>query len=168
MNWFKKLIDAISKLFDKPNPPTNPDKPTEPPAEGRKWRRDVVDIKATDGRLTFYTRNLTVPTGDGRNKDGGFEWIISRVYGDGYERLLIMVMGGDRPPSRIWFDGDFKNSLWKMPLIEEAKWEVYGTGLEIILKLNGNIVWSKPGSFTVRGGYMNGYRNRESTGEWAV
>ena len=160
---WKKLIELIRAWYE-----SREDKKQDKPTSGRKWRNDLATIPAKDGKVTFYTRNLTIPTGDGRNKDGGFEWIISRIRGDGYERLLLMVMGGSRPPSRIWFNHKpFVNSAWRMPYMEEAKWEVYADRGVLFVAINGTIIWQAEGPYTVRDAVMGGYANRLSTGEWS-
>jgi hypothetical protein len=161
---WKKLIELIRAWYE-----SREDKKQDKPTSERKWRRDLATISAKDGKVTFYTRNLSIPIGDGRNKDGGFEWIISRIRGDNYERLLLMVMGGSRPPSRIWFNHKpFTNNAWQMPLIREAKWEVYTDQGNLIVKLDGNTIWTAAGPYTVRDAVMGGYANRLSTGEWSL
>jgi hypothetical protein len=154
-----KLIELFKAWFE-----SRKDKPSKPEA---KWRSDLATIPAKDGKIVFYTRNLSIPTGDGRNKDGGFEWIISRIRGDGYERLLLMVMGGSRPPSRIWFNHKpFVSPAWSMPLLQETRWEICVENRQLVVKLDGKIIWTAEGPYTVRDAVMGGYTNRLSTGEW--
>lgn len=135
-----------------------------PPA--KTWRRDLSVVQAKDESVEFWTRGLSQPIGDGRNADGGFEWIIARVTGKGFERLLIMVMGGDRPPQRIFFDGDFTNAGFSIPMLEEAHWKVESRGGTMTIYLNGKSIWSKSGNYQVEAAWMNGYPKRHSTGEW--
>ena len=139
----------------------------EPDQSSANWRSDLATLQAQNNSITFRTRNLTVPPGDGKNRDGGMEWIIARVHGQGYGRLLIMVMGGNRPPTRIVFDGEFVNSRWEMPMTNEAQWEVKAQDGKLIILLDGNEIWSKAGGYTVTHAVMNGYPNRFSTGEWS-
>ena len=160
VSWWRRIVDAVrdwfaERFYDEPEPE-------------RKWRTDMDTIRAKDGRVTFYTRNLSIPTGDGRNRNGGFEWIIARVRGDGYERLLLMVMGGNRAPCRIWFNHKpFADNRWEMPLMREAKWDVYAKDGELIVELDGNVIWTARGGYTVNEAIMGGYNNRNSTGEWS-
>ena len=131
------------------------------------WRRDLATVQASNNSLKFWTRNLTIPTGGGKNRDNGMEWIITRVHGQGYSRLLIMVMGGNRPPTRIYIDGEFVNSRWAMPLLDPVHWEVKAADGKLMIILDGKEIWSKQGNYTVTHAIMNGYPNRHSTGEWA-
>jgi hypothetical protein len=156
-NWVIDKVDGWAEY--------KPDKPNDPaPSVG--WRSDLAEVKADSNSLKFKTRNLTIPTGNGLNKDGGFEWIITRVEGSGYGRLLIMVMGGNRPASRIYFDGNETNALWPMPMLEEANWEVVAKNGALRVILNGKEIWSRAGGYSVDKAIMNGYPNRHSTGEW--
>jgi len=152
--------EAAGGTIDNPPP-----KPEPAPVV---WRRDLATIQAVNESVEFYTRNLSRPSGGGHNADGGMEWIIARITGSGFERLLLMVMGGDRPPQRIYFDGEFTNSGFKIPMIEEAHWKVESRNGTLTVYLNGNAIWSKSGGFRVGAAVMNGYPRRHSTGEWRV
>jgi hypothetical protein len=156
--WIAKLI---SKYVKKPAPPVEP-----------TWRRDVDEIHAVDGKIRFHTRCLSIPTGNGLNADGGFEWIIARIHGSGYNRLLIMVMGGNRSPARIYMqtggDAPFWDSRWPMPLTEPASWEVSAYRGTIRIVLNGSVIWERAGGYTVDRAIMHDSPNRRSNGEWSV
>ncbi len=148
-----------------------PDNPGEPSKPG-EWRRDMATLQASNNAVRFRTRNLSIPGGNGENRDTGMEWIITRVHGSGYQRMLIMVMGGARPPTRIYFqhsDGRAEeiNSRWSMPMMQEAQWEVRARDGKIAILIDGREIWSKSGGYTVTHAAMNGYPNRFSTGEWA-
>jgi len=166
--WIDKLWASIRKRIEGKLPDSKPDKPKD----DLQWRDDVAEIRAKDGKITFWTRNLSTPTGGGHNTDGGMEWIITRVEGGGYNRLLIMVMGGNRPASRIYMqDGGgapFWNSAWPMPLMDQAKWEVQAKDGRITITLNGKLIWERTGNYTVERAVMNHHHNRKSTGQWAV
>lgn len=154
------VFSRVSEYESQPSP--------EIPDSDRQWKTTLTKIPAKDGVVTFYTRNVEKASGNGRNKDGGFEWIISRITGDGFERLLIMVMGGNRPPSRIFLDGDFENSKFPVPLAEEAKWVIRGDGRKIEVELNDKVIFYRSGNYRVTGATMNGYAKRGFRGEWAV
>jgi hypothetical protein len=143
------------------------------PAIAKEWRTVVQTFPVSNNIWRFKTSNLSIPPGGGKNKDGGMEWIIARIEGQKYKRLLIMVMGGNRPPSRIYFqleDGTstFQNSLFKVPLMAEADWEVGFADSKLYIKLDNNIIWQERGPFSVDKVTMNGYITRESTGQWMI
>ena len=125
----------------------------------------MASLLAVNGRVTFFTRGVTKPTG--RNSDGGWEYILARIKGNGFERLLIMAMGGNRPPSRIWFNHKrFVSGAFPVPLLDEAKWEVYNDGTGLVVDLDGKRICRCDGQYRPTGAVMNGYAKRESTGEW--
>jgi hypothetical protein len=142
--------------------------PVPKPEPEAQWRRDLATIKAVDGVVEFYTRNLSRPSGGGHNADEGMEWIISRITGHGFDRLLLMVMGGGRNPSRIYFDGEERNGLFSIPMMDEAHWKIESSGGTLTVYLNGKSIWTKSGGYHVTGAVMNGYAKRHSTGEWRV
>jgi hypothetical protein len=162
----EKLLASIQKWLDKKDPKPTPDPTPNPPTPSTGWRRDVSTIQANNETVEFFTRGLSRPSGDGRNRDGGMEWIISRITGQGFERLLLMVMGGNRPPQRIYFDGEFVNSGFSIPMLQEAHWKIESRNGTLTVYLDGRNIWSKSGGYRVNGAVMNGYPRRESTGEW--
>lgn len=137
------------------------------------WRSDLADIPAVNGVLQFRTRNIGKPPGP--NRDGGSEWIICRVHGEGIRRVLIMSMetnGNARPPSRIFYElhgveGHMDNNVFPVPLIGEHLWELEANGNDFVIRLDGEEIWRKRGTFTVNGGVMQGYPNRGFIGEWS-
>ena len=160
--FIEVLEYSQSRVGDYENTPVEPTQPIEEV----KWRTGLANLKATNGKITFWTRNIQKATGDGRNQDGGFEWIISRITGDGFGRLLIMVMGGNRSPSRIFFDGSFENNKFKVPMTNEARWDIEANNGSISIKLDGKVIWKASGNFTVTGAVMKGYPKRGFLGEW--
>ena len=172
---WKQLIDrlwaSIRKRIEGKLPDSKPDKPKD----DLQGRDDVAEIRARDGKVTFWTRNLSIPVGpkgNGMNDDDGAEWILARVHGSGYLRLMPMVMGGSRPPSRVYFQWPGgvteTNGVWPMPLMDVAKWEISAPGGKLTIALNGKVIWSREGAFTVANALMNNRHNRKSTGQWAV
>ena len=149
---------------------------SEAPSAPTEWRSDLARIDARDNTIEFWTRNVKIPAGterhreEGMNRDGGAEWIIALVHGQGIDRLLIMTMnpqGRARPPSRIWFNGPIYNSLWPMPLMEPAHWRIAAEPGRIAVYLDGREIWHRPGNYTITHAIMNGYHNRGFDGEWA-
>jgi hypothetical protein len=127
----------------------------------------VATVQAVDGAIEFRTRGITRPGGDGLNRDGGFEWIVARIHGGGFGRLLIMVMGGNRNPSRLYLDGAEINGTFAVPMEREAAWRVEAPDGRLRILLDGREIWRDgSGGRTVTHGVMHGYPNRESTGEW--
>ncbi len=136
-----------------------------------EWRSDLSTIPASAGVIEFRTRGIQPAPGNGTNQNGGFEWIIARVTGAGFNRLLIMVMGGDRPPSRIYFEAadgssSFVNNVFPVPLNDEAVWRVETVAGAIRVLLNGEEIYRKDGAYTVQRAVMNGYPQRGFIGQW--
>jgi len=146
--------------------------PEQPAGTSAAWRTDLATLDAVDGVLRFWTRNVGHPPGP--NRDGGSEWIICRVFGDGIGRVLLMTMetnGNARPPSRIFYelhgvDGHMDNGVFEVPLGGEHEWSVFALNCDISISLDNREIWRKRGTFTVRGGVMQGYPNRGFIGEW--
>jgi hypothetical protein len=163
---WRKIVRWIEKQTGSTKPPV--EQPNQPSGD---WRRDVAEVRAVDGAVEFRTRGITRPTGYGLNADGGFEWIIARVHGNGYSRLLIMVMGGNRDPSRIYLqagdDAPFWNGRFTVPMQQEAAWRVEAPGGRLRILLDGREIWrSDGGGQTVAHAVMHGYPKRQATGEW--
>ena len=140
-----------------------------PPATG--WRTDVATFPARNNAVEFETRNLKpANTPDGKNRDGGYEWIIARIEGQGHRRLLIMVMGGSRPPTRIYHqrpDGSatLDNRAFTVPLDGVHRWRVTG-GDPMRIYLDGRQIWQSQFPGTVERIVFMGYPNRGVIGEW--
>ena len=140
-----------------------------PPATG--WRTDVATFPAHSNAVEFETRNLKpANTPDGKNRDGGYEWIIARIEGQGHRRLLIMVMGGSRPPTRIYHqrpDGSatLDNHAFTVPMGGVHRWRVTG-GDPMRIYLDGRQIWQSQFPGTVERIVFMGYPNRGVIGEW--
>ena len=139
---------------------------------GEGWRdgRTVGTIQASNNAVEWETLNIEAPPGP--NLPGDSEWIIARIEGQGYTRLLIMTMdtsGGRRDPSRILLDGPgggFQDGRFNVPLPGIARWRVeYSSGaLRIIL--NGREIWSAAGNYTVERAIMTDSGRRGFIGQW--
>jgi hypothetical protein len=165
---WEKLLEKITGVkTDKPKPPPSgtPAEPTDPGA----WRSDMAEVKAVDGVVTFRTRNIQRPPG--ANKDGGMEWIIALAFGHGFTRVLLMTMGGNRPPSRIHCQTPHEErhtnaNVFEVPLAREATWRIVGKGGALSIELDGREISRIDGQFTINGAIMQGYANRGFLGEW--
>jgi len=131
------------------------------------WRTDMATIQASRGVIEFETRGVISVSG--MNKDRGCEWIIARVEGQGFDRLLIMTMCGNRP-TRIYFQSGGKaqeiNGRFPAYLKGPSKWRVEANGGTLRVYLDGKEIWSQAGKHTVWRAVMNGYPNRGMKGEW--
>ena len=134
------------------------------------WRTDLKEFSVSNNEFSFRTKDITKASG--RNKDGGWEWIIARLHGDGMSRCLVMVMGGDRPPSRIYFNGNSgkltRNGVFSVPLLKESEWKVCSREGNLEIYLDGNKIFSQSGVSSLSKVVMNGYPNRHMTGKWKV
>ena len=131
------------------------------------WRTDMATIQASKGVVEFETRGVISMSG--KNKDGGCEWIIARIEGQGFDRLLIMTMCGNRA-TRIYFQSGGKateiNGRFPRDLPNAAKWRVEANGGTLRVYLDGKEIWSQAGKYTVWRAVMGGYPNRQMQGEW--
>ena len=182
----KKLIERVKRFLEeiglrdakpKPQPPVPvpvpipvpPPKPPEPPQEWQRGYRAEM-LPAVDGVVSWRTRNVEKPTGP--NRDGGAEWIIARIEGDGFQRVLVMTMSGPRNPSRVYVqfaDGQstFFDGLFPVPLAGPSVWRVWATGDEVKIELDGRVLRSIPiRGARVRGAILGGYQLRSFIGEW--
>jgi len=131
-----------------------------------QWQRG---FRQTD-KAEWYTRNLVRQ--QGLNRDRGCEWIISRIEGRGFQRLLIMQMCGGRQ-SRIYFQdaggrASESDGLFAQDMAGPSHWQVVARDGRLRVVLDGAEIWSRPGNFSVDRVFMGGYPNRELSGEWAV
>lgn len=139
---------------------------------GTGWRdgRSVATLTASNNAVEWETLDVQAPTS--RNTPGDAEWIISRIEGQGYTRLLIMTMytdGGKRNPARILLDGPdrtLSDGRFQLPLTGIAHWRVeYSRGaLRIIL--DGREIWSKSGNYSVDRAVMCDSTPRGFIGYW--
>lgn len=136
------------------------------------WRdgRDVATLNAVNNVVEWETLNVQAPTT--LNRPGDREWIIARVEGSGYTRLLIMTMytdGGVRSPSRILLDGPgggFADGRFQLPLNGIARWRVESGGGTMRIFLNGREIWSASGNYTVDRAVMGNSPPRGFIGQW--
>ena len=142
-------------------------------ADTLNWRRDLETFPVENGVFRFHTRNVERPLE--LNENGGAEYIIARLDGRGFQRVLIMAMQGNRPPSRIFIQfgsDDFHETQhpFPMPLMEEMEWEVSANNGPLLIKLNGTLIykWDHDHVFTIESVTMNGEPRRHMIGEWAV
>jgi len=148
-------------------PAVVPVDPEEDPQPVGEWRGDLAEIEAVNGLVRFQTKDVQAPTTT--KPDGSSEYIIGRASGSGFERLLVMTMDRDgdrRAPSRIFFDGEMVDDLYPVPLPGVHSWEIEANGGPIVVRLDGDEVWSREGSYTVSGVTMNGYDGRGFLGQW--
>lgn len=139
---------------------------------GSGWRdgRDVAVLTASNNAVEWETLNVQAPTSP--NRPGDAEWIIARVNGSGYSRLLIMTMftdGGKRSPSRIFLDGPgggMTDGAFSVPLNGVARWRVESSGGALRIFLNGREIWSASGNFTVSQVTMGDSVPRGFLGQW--
>ena len=138
---------------------------------GGGWRdgRTVGVIPASNGVVEWETQNVQVPPG--LNTPGDAEWIIARVEGQGFARLLIMTMDprGGRNPARILLEGPgggFRDGLFAVPLPGVARWRVESGGGSMRIILNGNQIWSASGNFNVERAVMTDSGVRGFLGQW--
>lgn len=136
------------------------------------WRdgRDVATLNAVNNVVEWETLNVQAPTTV--NRPGDREWIISRVEGQGYTRLLIMTMytdGGVRSPSRILLDGPgggFADGRFNLPLNGVSRWRVESSGGALRIFLNGREIWSQAGNYSVDRAVMGNSPPRGFIGQW--
>ncbi len=141
-------------------------------ATGSEWRdgRDVGIIEASNGVVKWETQNVEVPPG--LNTPGDAEWIIARVEGQGFSRLLIMTMdtgGGARDPSRILLEGPgggFWDGRFSVPISGVARWRVQSSEGALRIFLNGNEILSIAGNYTVERAIMTDSPQRGFIGQW--
>lgn len=139
---------------------------------GSGWRdgRDVAVLPASNNVVEWETLNVQAPTSP--NRPGDAEWIIARVNGSGYSRLLIMTMftdGGKRSPSRIFLEGPgggMTDGAFSVPLDGVARWRVESSGGALRIFLNGREIWSASGNFTVSQATMGDSVPRGFLGQW--
>jgi hypothetical protein len=171
-DFWRSISERISREWKKILAKITGDEPEpDAPQADASWRTDLADIPAANGVLRFRTRNVQRPPHPKPNGDS--EYIICRAFGDGFTRMMVMTMEGGRPPSRIhWQVGGHQehtnHNVFQVPLMEEAAWEITGTGGAIVVKLNGAEVWRMDGHYTVKGGRMGGDPGREFLGEWSL
>lgn len=179
--WVGDLVDKVPA--EQPQNPTNPQTPTNSPSVSTNavtsgtWRTDVADIKAVNGVATFKTRNVQIP---GQSKPNGEnEWMIARVNGRGFERLLISTMSKSpdnpgRNPSRIMFmrpgrSDWFWDGRFPMPRPGPDTWIVDVDNRCVRIRLNGAEIWrSEQGEWSIESMTMMGYKERGMIGEWCV
>ncbi len=139
---------------------------------GTGWRdgRSVEALPASGNVVEWETLNIGAPTSP--NRPGDAEWIIARIEGQGFSRLLIMTMytsGGARDPSRIYLEGP-GGGMWdgrfNVPLPGIARWRVEASGGALRIFLNGSEIWSAAGNFTVDRAIMGDSPPRGFIGEW--
>ncbi len=158
----QRLIDWLRGKVEKVEP--------DPVPEPVGWRdgRDVGVIAASDNAVEFWTRDVLPAPGP--NRPGDAEWIIARIEGSGYRRLLIMVMWGPRPPSRIYFQtgagATFENSRFSVPLPGPSRWRVEASGGALRVILDGREVWSARGGYGVTRAVMCDSAPRGFLGQW--
>jgi hypothetical protein len=152
----------------KPDDTPDPSNPTPPPPTVA-WRKDMATIKAVNNAVEFKTRNVQLPTRP--NADGGSEYIIARIMGDGYARILLMTMDTDkgrRNGARIFAEGpgggEF-NGRHPVPLPGPTSWRVWSDGTKVRISMDGKEIFSAAGK-SVREVVMNGYHKRGFLGEW--
>ena len=175
---FRKLKEQLDNLrirLGLKDPPSTPGTPDGPPIDpGTGWRDDVASFPIQNRDITFQTLDvLPANTPDGRNRDGGFEWIIARIEGSGYRRLLLMVMGGSRPPTRIYhqfLDGNasLNNSAFTVPLPGVHTWRVRSDGSRMTVSLDGRQIWEARGDWGMSTIVFNGYASRGFRGKWRL
>jgi hypothetical protein len=170
MKWLDRIIERLKRSIAKRLPWGDKDEPGEPDGS-TVWRdgRDVDVIQAVNNAVEFRTRNVLPAPGG--NRDGGMEWIIARVNGSGYSRLLIMVMAGNRPPTRIYFQtgGTWTetNSRFSVPLPGPSLWRVEARSGAIRVLLDGREIWAAAGSYSVDRVTMCDSVARGFLGQWA-
>lgn len=139
---------------------------------GGGWRdgRDVGVITASNNVVQWETQNVQAPTSP--NRPGDAEWIISRIEGQGFTRLLVMTMhtsGGVRSPSRIFFQGPgggMSDGRFPVPLNGVNRWRVEASNGALRIFLNDREIWSAAGSFTVSRAVMCDSVARGFLGQW--
>ena len=138
---------------------------------GDGWRdgRTVGVIPATDNRVEWETLDVGRPTG--LNQPGDAEWIIARIEGQGFTRLLIMTMDttGGRDPSRILLEGPgggFWDGRFSVPIPGVARWRVESSGGAMRVFLNGSEILSISGNYTVERAVMADSPPRGFIGHW--
>ena len=138
---------------------------------GGGWRdgRTVGVIPASNNSVEWETLDVGAPTG--LNRPGDAEWIIARIEGQGFTRLLIMTMDttGGRDPSRIFLEGPgggFWDGRFSVPIPGIARWRVESGGGAMRIFLNGNEIHSMSGNFTVERAVMADSPPRGFIGQW--
>lgn len=149
-------------------------KPEKVSTDDREWRQDLHSEPVQTNRAVFWTRDVRSAKPPGNNADGGMEWIIARIEGSGYHRLLIMVMGGDRPPSRIYFQtaesDQFSNNVFPVPLMGDHLWRVEAAGDgRLFVYLDNRKIWeSDSAGYGISAITFNGYSRRGFRGFWKL
>lgn len=182
-SWFKRLIEkleqeikrVIERFTDKGAPSDTPETPgdTPEPPSNDGWSQELRSFDVRGNKVEFWTRDVRSATPPGNNADGGMEWIIARIEGSGYQRLLIMVMGGNRPPSRIYHqisgsNAPFTNNVFPVPLMGDHLWRVESSGGALRVFLDNRQIWESRGSYGVSKIVFNGYSSRGFRGQWKL
>lgn len=144
----------------------------DPQSVTGEWRdgRDVAALNAENNEVQWETRNIQAPTTV--NLPGDCEWIIARIEGSGYRRLLIMTMhtsGGVRDPARIFLDapgGGMSDGRFPVPLPGPSHWRVAYRDGALRIWLDGTEIWSARGNYGVDRAVMTDSGRRGFLGEW--
>jgi len=145
------------------------DNPPQPPVDERdpEWRDgwDMATLRPVDDVILFQTKDVLKP--EAMNEDGGAEYIISWLAGEGFVRCLIMAMGGGRQ-SRIFVEGGPSagehNNKFPTPLMGVHNWMIENVSGKAEIKLNGKVIFVLSGS--VSEARMGGIPRRGFLGQW--
>jgi hypothetical protein len=159
-----QLFDyALSRVAEaEDNPPQPPQAEQEP-----EWRdgRDMATLKPVDDVILFQTRDVIKP--EALNQDGGAEYIIAWLAGEGFARCLIMAMAGGRQ-SRIFVEGGSAagehNNKFPTPLLGVNDWMIENVEGAAVISLNGSTIFQLPGK--VNEARMGGIPGRGFLGQW--
>lgn len=173
LNDIEIIGEAILEKSEEIDPPTPEPEPEPvptptPPEEGWEDGYKVDSLPVKNGSAEFWTRDIRKPTRP--QKDGSYEYILCRMNGQGYRRILLMTMY-DRP-TRIFIertgDGDYSliQGRFSQPLPGPSHWKVAADGSRVWIELDGKEIWSEVGQYTLDHVTMAGYSGRGFLGEW--
>ncbi len=157
-------LERLWRSIEKRLPWGKPSKPDN----SNPWRdgRDMDTIIARDDCVEFETRDILKPPGP--NLPGDSEWIIARVEGAGFSRLLITTMdtsGGRRSPSRIFFDGAMIDGRYPVPDPGPTAWRITG-GDALRVYRDNTLIFEHKAPCGIRHAIMTGYARRGFLGQW--
>jgi len=170
--WILTLLGLYDKHKDKL--PGEKEQPTTEPAGNDTWRRGEARFAMTTS-AEFETRGIRWQKD--KNADGHHEYIIARIEGTGFERILLYHCSGPgrmgRIQVRVKHPDDYRENLRAFPVANEVlvapcAWRLVDDGSRLRLIQRGREIWSCAfeGMQMERLIMEGGYAGRAMKGEW--